>query len=228
MGIVHKEKCGGWVKARNDQQIEYSNWKDSEKNIGNYACVRLGYLGYWETFPCDDEQYFICESNKYISSFAFPGYLLTTNSFQYNGHYYRTVGKKSTFEKAKEMCENAGAYLVEPDNEEENVYVHDKMHEAFYGQWRFIGGTDEKKEDNWVWGNKEEPITFTNWWPGEPNDKYGEDCMEMRYWGKWNDVDCYTNNYYICERPVNSSLTTCTHEEKTTEKPQETTEYYDY
>ena len=54
-------------------------------------------------------------------------------------------------------------------------------------------------------------ISFTNWYPGEPNNNAGsEDCVELMNkvsWvndvdasGKWNDLDCSDSScYYICE-----------------------------
>ena len=227
MGIIHKEQCGGWVRVRDEKSIDYTNWLESEANKADKPkCTKLGYLGYWESFPCDEEQYFICESDKYISTRYFGGWITNTNSFMYEGHYYRTVGKMATFKKAKELCEAADAYLVEPDTEAENVYVHDKMHEAFYGKWRYIGGSDEETEGDWKWGENGGSVSFTNWWPGEPNNKYGEDCMEMRYWGKWNDVDCYNDNHYICERSVDNEIIDEAAETTTEGTHEETTSYY--
>ncbi|XP_063408996.1 C-type mannose receptor 2-like [Mytilus trossulus] len=202
MGIVREEQSSGYVTASNSDEVEYSNWLEIENNEpGGPRCTRMGYLGYWDSYSCDEKQYFICESDEYIGSSSFGTWLSKTNLFRYEDHYYRTVGKKATYAEAQKMCKRAGAYLVEPNDEGENVYVHDKMHEVFHGHWRYIGGSDTKQEGYFVWSDNR-ALTFENWWPGEPNNKYNEDCMEMRYWGKWNDVDCYHNNRYICEKAI--------------------------
>ncbi|OPL32810.1 hypothetical protein AM593_10450, partial [Mytilus galloprovincialis] len=195
MGIVHEEEAGGYVTASNSDALEYSNWLEirNDKSDGQ-KCTRMGYLGYWDSYSCDEKQYFICESDKYIGSSFFGTWLSNTKSFRYEDHYYRTVGKKATYAEAQKMCKRAGAYLVEPNDE-------------VYGHWRYIGGSDTKREGYFVWSDNQ-ALTFENWWPGEPNNKYNEDCMEMRYWGKWNDVDCYHNNRYICEKAIEEKDTT--------------------
>ena len=68
MGIIHKETCGGWVRVRDEKSIDYTNWLESEANKADKPkCTKLGYLGYWESFPCDEEQYFICERYVFVN-----------------------------------------------------------------------------------------------------------------------------------------------------------------
>lgn len=90
---------------------------------------------------------------------------------------------------------------------EKTIYTH-FFHFVVYGQWRYLGANDKEKEGDYIWSNSGKSISFENWWPGEPNDKGygGEDCMEMRYWGKWNDVGCYQDNKFICEMYVDAEI----------------------
>src|SRR5690606_27282349 len=56
------------------------------------------------------------------------------------------------------------------------------------GDWLWIGLTDEAQEGTFVWSN-DEPVTYTNWSPFEPNDFNGiEDHTMMWYDGQWNDA----------------------------------------
>jgi hypothetical protein len=53
----------------------------------------------------------------------------------------------------------------------------------------WIGFTDEALEGTWVWTSGE-PVAYTNWSPGEPNDFWGEDYAVMNWLfdGTWNDL----------------------------------------
>ncbi|VDI35549.1 Hypothetical predicted protein, partial [Mytilus galloprovincialis] len=62
MGIVHEEQSGGYVTASNSDELEYSNWLETENDeSAGPRCARMGYLGYWDSYSCDEKQYFICE-----------------------------------------------------------------------------------------------------------------------------------------------------------------------
>ena len=67
----------------------------------------------------------------------------------------------------------------------------------------WIAGSDSGNEDSWVWANGE-PLAYTNWRSGEPNDGDGdgEDCMvlEGERGGSWDDRDCGSGYRFICER----------------------------
>lgn len=67
----------------------------------------------------------------------------------------------------------------------------------------FIGLADQVEEGNWsTWANGE-PVTFSNWYPGEPNDYgTGEDYTIINWRGtdKWNDANSSTRLHAIIER----------------------------
>ena len=66
-----------------------------------------------------------------------------------------------------------------------------------------VGGSREMNdlavEGSWVWSNGE-PVAYTNWSPGEPNDSAGEDCQQILWSGyAWNDLNCASALPYVCE-----------------------------
>lgn len=68
----------------------------------------------------------------------------------------------------------------------------------------WIGGNDIDAEGQWRWVTSGNPLTFTDWAPGEPNNTGGnEDCLLLlpntAY--QWNDATCSTRSLYICETP---------------------------
>ena len=64
----------------------------------------------------------------------------------------------------------------------------------------WAGFNDLTVENYWDWDG---PFaTYTNWGPSEPNNWNGdEDCALLNQWndGTWNDANCDTNAYYVCE-----------------------------
>ena len=62
----------------------------------------------------------------------------------------------------------------------------------YYLWWYWIGLT--KQEGNWIWDNHE-PLTYTNWGPGEPNGCCGDNpiCVFSETYDtveQWNDWTC--------------------------------------
>jgi len=47
-----------------------------------------------------------------------------------------------------------------------------------------------------------DPVTYTNWRSGEPNDVAGEDCVSFNQTesNKWNNDGCNKSFYYMCEK----------------------------
>ena len=70
------------------------------------------------------------------------------------------------------------------------------------GPRTWIGLTDNTTEGDWKWINGE-PLSFTCWFSGEPNNCGGGEnrvVLEKRDQEiKWNDVSSDCRNYYIIE-----------------------------
>ena len=60
-----------------------------------------------------------------------------------------------------------------------------------------------RKFECWAWAS-DTPMCYTNWLPGEPNDKIvGEDCVLLKgpakAWG-WNDARCDAKYMALCQK----------------------------
>ena len=58
-------------------------------------------------------------------------------------------------------------------------------------------------EGQFVYESTSEPISYSNWADGEPNDNGGtEDCVFIyaNTNGKWNDGDFYSEFFSVCEK----------------------------
>lgn len=55
----------------------------------------------------------------------------------------------------------------------------------------WLGGTDEASEGHYVWASSGAPLTFSNWYPGDPDGALIQNCITM--WqdkGEWIDDSC--------------------------------------
>jgi hypothetical protein len=86
-----------------------------------------------------------------------------------------------TWTSAKVACENMGGHLVTMNTAAENTFVF----QTWPSGW--IGFTDEAVEGTFRWVTNE-PVTYTNWNPGEPNNSSNEDYTQFVGGGKWNDL----------------------------------------
>ena len=109
-----------------------------------------------------------------------------------NGHTYYLTTDTNWIHAAKD-AHRLGGRLVTINDAAEQAWVFDTF-SRYGGTTRllWIGLTDTGSEGTFRWLNGE-PVTYTNWAPGEPNDfEGGEDHVGMYYpghsaQGRWND-----------------------------------------
>jgi hypothetical protein len=117
---------------------------------------------------------------------------------------YRVVNAGKTWPVAELDCESEGAHLVVIDDDTENALVQSVAEQSMTSSkstnqltWIGLGDSANEGEFRWVTG---EAVTLARWFPGEPNNLYGnEDCVEIRANGEWNDDHCDAPLTYVCE-----------------------------
>ncbi len=110
-----------------------------------------------------------------------PNIVGFTQQTNYNGHsYYRSTGSM-TWTAARQACIDMGVHLVTITSAAENNFV--------FNTWPsgWIGFNDEAVEGQWRWVTGE-PVVYTNWNPGEPNNAGNEDYAQFVSGGRWNDL----------------------------------------
>jgi len=121
-----------------------------------------------------------------------------------NGHVYRLTPDSMTWGDAQAYAQThtIGAVAV-PGNlvtirsEAENTWLHDRFVLVNHACW--IGFNDLAVEGVWEWVSGE-PVTYTNWAPGEPNNGFGdENSCEFRRDTLWNDNEDYNMRHGIVE-----------------------------
>lgn len=115
-----------------------------------------------------------------------------------NGHYYQIVEGVLSWAEANEIAThmlylNMTGYLATITSVQEQNLVFGLMNTAHVVLW--IGGRDTVSEGTWTWVTGE-PWTYANWYPGEPNNQYGNEDYLVIFGpgdvraladGRWND-----------------------------------------
>jgi len=123
----------------------------------------------------------------------------------FNGKCYKIHTQSANWIDAWTYCAEMRSSLATLNTKEINDFLVDqiKNNPLLHGKYYWIGGAalEVKLKYRWIDGT---PLTYTNWYPGEPNDAgKNEDCMELMsesYNYQWNDGVC-TNlgKGFICQ-----------------------------
>jgi hypothetical protein len=64
----------------------------------------------------------------------------------------------------------------------------------------WVGATDRKVEGTfqWVVGNGDK--IAVSWYPGQPNNYGGQDCLSLSNRAQFRDDSCYDGLYFVCEK----------------------------
>ncbi len=123
--------------------------------------------------------------SSFCAPVSIPGYTLLGTL---NGHTYFRSNTSTNWTTANTNALALGAHLVTITSAAENSFLS-----TAGVSWTNM--SDAATEGTWVWLNGE-PVTYTNWNAGEPNNSGNEDYMHVNYSvaGGWNDI-AGTGNY---------------------------------
>ena len=112
-----------------------------------------------------------------------------------NGHFYGLTTKAGTWQETDAEAVYYGGYLVSITSASEEAFLSGQI----YGTGPlWIGLTDEEEEGSFKWSSGE-PVEFTDWDSGEPNNMLEEDYVHVWGDGTWNDSDPYPHYCGIIE-----------------------------
>uniref|UniRef100_G1QAB4 C-type lectin domain-containing protein n=1 Tax=Myotis lucifugus TaxID=59463 RepID=G1QAB4_MYOLU len=111
---------------------------------------------------------------------------------------FKSAGFLKTFFEARQVCAHAGGQLPSPRSAAENHALQLLLDVENKGA-AFLSMTDFKTK-GWFTYPGGKSLVYSNWAPGEPNNKGGKErCVEMYTNGKWNDKPCGEKRLVICE-----------------------------
>ncbi|XP_078387209.1 CD209 antigen-like protein C [Cetorhinus maximus] len=110
--------------------------------------------------------------------------------------YYFSSAMKSGSEAGR-SCATNDAYLVVINSAVEQMFIRNSAQNRRY----WIGLNDTTSEGDWCWADGTDYSSNVKFWStGEPNNQSDEDCVVVEVTGEWNDVPCYSQQYWICEK----------------------------
>ena len=209
LGGKYKSLVGGigMIESENTNDFEISiRFYDGNREIGSWTVSPDNYEEFIEldltgvqylTVRAEDKKA-VCGSTSLALYNMFMqediqtptlGAQIPEDALSYNGHRYKVYDNCcNDLLEAEKYCEELGGYLAVITSQDENdtlyEYVTSKGHKNVY-----FGLTDRETEGIWetIAGD---PVTYTNWSSGEPNNESNEDYA-MFYWkyedGTWND-----------------------------------------
>ncbi|XP_028410398.1 adhesion G protein-coupled receptor L3-like [Dendronephthya gigantea] len=94
-------------------------------------------------------------------------------------------------------CKNMGAQLVSIDGDDLNDFINSTFRKSVNAEL-WIGL--KRCNMSWCFFNNY-TAAYSNWEEDKPNNFGGiEDCVAMQKDGKWNDVPCYHEKSFVCEK----------------------------
>lgn len=121
----------------------------------------------------------------------------------FNGRSFLFVTDAVSWAHAQQDCLAMGGNLATIHNKQEQEFVQSVAE----GQTAWIGFSDAQENRYWFWINSN-PLSYTNWCPGEPNNYPGiQNCAVINYTdrGCWDNDVCSKRFPFVCERKEESN-----------------------
>ena len=110
---------------------------------------------------------------------------------------YEVIKTAMTWDEADSYCRSVNGHLATLTSFEEQELITNLLKEEGLSECWLGGKRDENGEFGWITG---EPMVFTNWNGGEPNNLGGhENYIHTYSSGKWNDLPGDHRKFFICE-----------------------------
>ncbi|XP_062596308.1 perlucin-like protein [Saccostrea cucullata] len=128
---------------------------------------------------------------------------------RYQDHCYLFEQTFLNWNEAKTYCTNNGAYLVEIDTKDEDDWLVEQisMRNGGKNENQYLGATSHAQLGVWRWSTDNALISYSNFWPGQPNLYTAERCIVLDWdatYGtyKWGDTRCEMTRKFICEKDL--------------------------
>ncbi|XP_026181490.1 ladderlectin-like isoform X1 [Mastacembelus armatus] len=122
---------------------------------------------------------------------------------EYKDRCFFYVPKLTSWPDAQKNCQSLGANLASVRDKDEYAAIQNVILSASKDSKKaWIGGSDAQQKGSWFWADGT-PFRYTNWSPGQPDNKDGnQNCIQMNFGAKklWDDGDCNRGNPSVCSK----------------------------
>ncbi|XP_033107429.1 macrophage mannose receptor 1-like isoform X2 [Anneissia japonica] len=203
IGMADDKVAGGyqWV---NKWPVWYTKWGRNEPSKGpGEGCVMINAEGYWDDTKCSDQHPVLCKYSLApipTNPPDLPGTCQTGWEPFGSYCYYFELEKGSTISwpEAQFSCAQIGANLASIHTKADNDFISKKATDSGLDLWVGLYRIDA---GGFAWSDNS-PIDYSNWNNGVPSTIYNgehENCVEvLRPYGKWNNIECYNHQGYVC------------------------------
>ncbi|XP_033107417.1 macrophage mannose receptor 1-like isoform X2 [Anneissia japonica] len=225
IGMVD-DKIAGEYRWVNGWPVWYTKWGSNEPSYGpGEGCVMIDAKGYWDDTKCNDQHPVLCKYSLApipTNPPDLPGTCPTDwEPFGSYCYYFELNGRSTiSWPEAQFSCARIGAHLASIHTKADNDFISKKATDSGLDLWVGLYRTDA---GGFAWSDNT-PVDYTNWNDGEPSLIHNgehENCVEvLRPYGKWNDIECYNNQGYVCriDKTPLTGMTTKPNVPKTTQR----------
>ncbi|XP_023933559.1 macrophage mannose receptor 1-like [Lingula anatina] len=184
-----------WV---NNWPLQYTNWDKNEPSAGvAEACGVMAPDGKWKNeLPSPTESFASwCPESGLWREYD-------TSCFYFDAQV------RQTWAHASFECFKRGGHLASFSNQDEVDYIIGLLRYESRPEDLWIGLVRRFENDTFTWYDGK-TVGFTNWSPGEPTHKDGEQACAVFLikTGQWRATSCTDRNGFICKAPANIPAT---------------------
>jgi cysteine-rich repeat protein len=183
IGLRQEDRNGlrdfGWISG---ERLLSAHWGIQEPRLypSDLDCGLQSEAGAWAAASCDEPHAFVCER---------PVWLVAPR----DGHAYRRFLQRMIQPQASAACANLGGHLVTFSDANEQSFVGARFHGTFW-----IGSVLDDRTKRFVWATGE-PLSYTDFAPGEPNFITQQKCLALEVDRRWYNRECDQRLGYVCE-----------------------------
>eukprot|EP00058_Branchiostoma_floridae_P019226 XP_002604716.1 hypothetical protein BRAFLDRAFT_80311 [Branchiostoma floridae] len=198
------QQIAGEYRWSSGWPVHFTAWGFNEPSRADgEGCVAMSRNGTWDDTDCSLQLPALCEITSATPPPTAPPMFgrcpddtwLAIGSYCFYVEYglANTDQTRKTWYEAEFECVSRGAHLASlHSSEERNAIISRQGSPLWIGMFRDTSGSL-----GWYDGD---PVDFTSWGDGEPNNPSSGQCVMMDNDGTWNDVICTRRNGYVCKR----------------------------
>jgi cysteine-rich repeat protein len=184
---LHDTRVEGTFEWMNFATLGYTDWDTGQPDDGAGAgadCMAIAVsTADWRDYDCATARKALCEDDG-------------AWSFGADGHGYRVIWGRATFDEAVSICADRGGYIAALTTPDEAAIVLAQV-PADPRVRAWIGANDRTTEGSFVWTTGE-AFSYAGWAAGQP--AADGDCAALAAdLGGWDDVSCTGRRPFVCE-----------------------------